>query len=78
MARPPNCDALQELKTAETDGGEPLSAADRRVQPNGRSLYVNLTKLAADIHDIEAGDTVRVETHADGVWISIETGDLDE
>jgi hypothetical protein len=71
MARPPNSDALHELKAAQTDGGEPLSAADRRVQENGRSLYVNLTKYAAQTHDIEPGDEVRVETHADGLWIKV-------
>jgi hypothetical protein len=48
-----------------------LSAADRRVQENGRSLYVNLTKYAAQTHDIEPGDEVRVETHADGLWIKV-------
>jgi hypothetical protein len=77
MARPPNCDALHELQAAETDGGEPLSAAERRVQPNGRSLYVNLTKYAVETHDIDGGDVVSVETHADGIWIGL-AGDRHE
>jgi len=77
MARPPNSDALNDLKAAQTDGGEPLSAADRRVQPNGKSLYVNLTKYGAETHDIEPGDVVTVETHAQGLWIKIER-DQDE
>lgn len=76
MARPPKSDALNQLKAAQTDGGEPLSAAERRVQPNGRSLYVNLTKYAVETHDIGGGDVVRVETHADGIWIGF--GDRDE
>lgn len=72
MGRQPEASGLSELKQQHADSEQPLNSLPRRVQPNGNSLYVNLTKYGAETHDISAGDEVSVETYPSGIWIEVD------
>lgn len=60
---------LVELKKEDRDNDEPLNAETRSVHYSGNSLVVGVTHFAAVALDLDATDSVTVETYSDGVWI---------
>lgn len=51
----------------QAEDNQTLLTYQRSVLEMHSSLYVNLTELAQDIHNVEKGDTVDVHVRSDGV-----------
>jgi len=60
---------IREERIQRADDGEPLYDPELSVWKSGNSVVISIPTVARDILNIEAGDTPRVEVHADGIWI---------
>ena len=72
MAGKPQCrpDIVDE-RARRADGGEPLYSDSRLVLESGDSFVVGLTAFGCKVHQIDKGQEVGIEIHADGIWIDI-------
>jgi len=62
-------DVLAERQQRAEATGEPLFSAELSIYRTGNSVCVAIPAAAREIHDIDAGDSQRVEVHRAGIWI---------
>ena len=74
---PQNRPGIQRERARRADGGEPLHDHSGSVYASGNALVIGLHAFEVQLHDIEAGASVPVEVHEDGIWIDC-SGESDE
>jgi hypothetical protein len=73
--KPQDHPMIQNERAKRADGGEPLYDEEMSLYNNGGSVVVGVTSFACKVHSLALGDTVRVETYPDGIWIDVEGAD---